>query len=129
MSMFFELLDTSSGNLIKEFETEREAIDALRAVGHEYGVEHLRHLALLCFQNGHPTLVARDDELVALANGVTGRHRYESFDIFRAIRVTSAISPTYVTIEFLRSSETPLAEAFQKGQQTATGYLESTLVA
>lgn len=65
MSEFFQLLDVSSGNVINEFDTEQEALAALGAVGHEHGLAELANLALLRFEDGHPRLVAMEDELIA----------------------------------------------------------------
>lgn len=129
MSVFFELLDTSSGNFVKDFETEREAFEALEAVGREYGREQLRGLALLCFQNGHPTLIARDDDLVALLNADEKTHQHKSFHFRRATRVTSATTKAYVTFEFLQSLGMAPQGSFQIDQLTATRYLESSCVA
>ena len=65
MSMFYQLLDRSSGNVITEFDTEEEAFAALCRVGRDHGLEELQHLALLRFEDGHPSLIAMEDELLA----------------------------------------------------------------
>jgi hypothetical protein len=64
MSVFYQLLDVLSGNIVTEFETEEEAIAALCRVGRDHGLAEIDHLALLRFEDGHPSLVAMDDDLV-----------------------------------------------------------------
>lgn len=68
MTVFFQLMDTTSGNVIRDYDTENEALDELRGVARSYGLEEIRGLALLKFEDGHPTLVAMDDELIAYLN-------------------------------------------------------------
>jgi hypothetical protein len=68
MDVFFQLLDRSSGNVIKDYPSQEAALEELRRLGTEYGVEELRTLALLRFQDGQPSLVAMEDDLVALLN-------------------------------------------------------------
>lgn len=66
MSEFFELLDTASGNVLDDFDTEQEALAALRLLSHEHGGDAVEELALLRFADDHPTLIAMGKELVAL---------------------------------------------------------------
>jgi hypothetical protein len=63
MSMFFQLLDVTTGNLVTEFQSEDEAIAALSAVQVEEGDEPILDFALFRFDNGHPSLVAKRGEL------------------------------------------------------------------
>jgi hypothetical protein len=64
MSIFFQLLDVTTGNLITEFQSEDEAISALIAVQVEEGDEPILDFALFRFDNGRPSLVAKRGELV-----------------------------------------------------------------
>jgi hypothetical protein len=64
MIVFFELFDLVSGNVIEDFATEEAAIDALRAAEREHGPEAIGDIALLRFDNGHPTLIAMEGDLV-----------------------------------------------------------------
>jgi hypothetical protein len=74
MSVFCQMLDRSSGNVIKDYPSEEAALEELRTIGQEYGFDEIRTLALLKFQDGHPTLVAMEDELIALLNVGTESH-------------------------------------------------------
>jgi hypothetical protein len=69
--VFYELLDSASGNVLDDFDTEREALDALRLFLREHGSEALAELALLRFEDDHPTLVAMGSELVDLVEATT----------------------------------------------------------
>jgi hypothetical protein len=66
MSVFFQLLDRSSGNVIKDYPSKEAALEELRGVAQEHGVDEVRTLALLKFQDGRPMLVAMEEDLVAL---------------------------------------------------------------
>ena len=52
------------GNLVAEFDSEDEAIEALRKVQTEEGDESLLEFALLQFLHDRPTLVAKEGGLV-----------------------------------------------------------------
>ncbi len=65
MAIFFQLLDRTSGNVIRDYDTEDDAFDELRDVAQNYGQDEIRGLALLKFEDGRPTLVAMYDELIA----------------------------------------------------------------
>ena len=65
MSVFYQVLDVSSGNVITDFDTEEDAFVAMCRVGQKHGLAELAHLALLRFEDGHPSLVAMEDELLA----------------------------------------------------------------
>lgn len=63
MDVFFELFDLVSGNVVDDFATEDEAMEALRAAEREHGLEAIHDIALLRFENGHPSLVAMERDL------------------------------------------------------------------
>lgn len=65
MDEFLELVDWSTGNVIADFDTEEEALADLLTEARDYGFDGIRTYALLRYQNGHPTLIAMEDELVA----------------------------------------------------------------
>jgi hypothetical protein len=65
MDAFYQLWDTTTGNLVTEFDTEDEAIEALLEIQAEEGDDPILEYGLLRFQNDHPTLVARERDLVA----------------------------------------------------------------
>ena len=64
MNTFFQLWDTTTGNLVTEFDSEDEAIEALLGVQTEDGDGPLMEFALFQFQDDHPTLVAKERDLV-----------------------------------------------------------------
>lgn len=64
MSVFFHLLDLTTGNLVTEFRSEDEAISALNAIQVEEGDQPILDLALFRFHNGQPSLVAKQGELL-----------------------------------------------------------------
>jgi hypothetical protein len=66
MKVYFELLDTASGMMLKAYDTEAEALEDLRAFGREHGKDQLRGLALLRVVDDRPSLIAMDDQLVTL---------------------------------------------------------------
>lgn len=65
MNVFYQVLDVSSGNVVTEFDTEVDAFAALCRVGQEHGLAEMAHLALLRFEDGHPSLIVMEDDLVA----------------------------------------------------------------
>lgn len=65
MSDFFELVDWSTGNVIDDFDSEEAALADLLTEGRQYGFDDIRAYALLQYQDGHPTLIAMEDDLVA----------------------------------------------------------------
>ena len=67
MNLPFLLFDLQSGNAIAAFVNERDALDALREAATEDGVESIENLSLLVIQDGHPTLIAMEDDLVQRA--------------------------------------------------------------
>lgn len=64
MKIFFEMFDLESGNVIEDFETEQDAMDALAATERTFGSEAIENVALLRFDDGHPTLVAMEHDLI-----------------------------------------------------------------
>jgi hypothetical protein len=79
MSTYFELLDRASGTMLKDYDTEAEALDDLRAFGREHGQAQLQGLALLRISDDRPVLVAMDDDLitrVAQSEAITRRARW-----------------------------------------------------
>ena len=60
----FQLWDITTGNLVTEFDSEDEAIEALSSVQADDGDDPLLELALFRFQDGRPTLVAKASDLV-----------------------------------------------------------------
>lgn len=70
MSVFFQVIDRTSGNVIKDYETEAAALNELEAVARAYGFDEIRDYALLTFQDGLPTHAAMEDELVALVQAI-----------------------------------------------------------
>jgi hypothetical protein len=62
-----------SGNLFADFATEDEAWDALRQWAAEFGLEELHDLGLMRLENGRPTLVAMEDDLVQRVERELGR--------------------------------------------------------
>lgn len=64
MNEFFQLWDTTTGNLITEFDSEDEAIEALCEVRSEDGDGPLLEFALFRFRDGRPTLLAKERDLV-----------------------------------------------------------------
>lgn len=67
MSTSILLLDLPSGNVMTDFATEREAWDALRGWARDEGVEAITDLSLLSIQDGEPTVIAMEDDLVRRA--------------------------------------------------------------
>lgn len=58
------LYDLPSGNVITDFATESDAWDALCRAAADDGLESIANLSLLRMENGQPTLIAMDDDLV-----------------------------------------------------------------
>jgi hypothetical protein len=60
----WELFDTESGNVIEDFATEQDALDALIDVVSQHGGAAIETFALTHMDSGKPTLIAMQDELV-----------------------------------------------------------------
>ena len=63
------LFDLVSGNFFSDFASEDEAWEELRRWAAESGPEELRGLALMRYLDGHPTLIAMEEDLVRRALG------------------------------------------------------------
>jgi hypothetical protein len=66
MDSYFELFDLASGNVIEDYECERDAIAALVDVVLNHGIRVIGTFALTRVQSGQPTLIAMEDDLVRL---------------------------------------------------------------
>lgn len=64
MNAFFQLWDRTTGNLVAEFDSEDDVIEALSGVQREDGDESLLGFALFRFEDDRPTLVAKERDLV-----------------------------------------------------------------
>jgi hypothetical protein len=64
MNTFFQLWDRTTGNLVTEFDSEDEAIEALCRVQAEDGEEALLEFALVRFQDDRPTLITKERDLI-----------------------------------------------------------------
>jgi hypothetical protein len=74
MNAFFQLWDTTTGNLVTEFDSEDEAIALLCGVRAEEGDEPLLGFALFRFEDDRPSLVAKEGDLVTyVVQAQTGR--------------------------------------------------------
>jgi hypothetical protein len=58
------LLDLPTGNIITDFASERDAWDALLSWARDDGLEAIAGLSLLRVQDGDPTLIAMEGDLV-----------------------------------------------------------------
>jgi hypothetical protein len=58
------LFDLLSGNVITDYACESDAWTALREIAEEDGLEAIADLSLMRMRDGHPTLIAMEDELV-----------------------------------------------------------------
>lgn len=70
MSVFYQLIDRMTGNVIKDYETETDALKELDVVGREHGFDEIRDYALLTFEDGSPIHAAMEGELVALVQAL-----------------------------------------------------------
>jgi hypothetical protein len=66
------LLDLPSGNVITDFASERDAWDALLSWACDDGLDALAGLSLMRIQDGDPTRIAMEDELVRRVAGELG---------------------------------------------------------
>lgn len=74
MDVFYELFDLATGNVIDDFATEDDALDALRDAEQEHGPHAISDVALLRYDDGHPTLVAMEHDLIArVTESVSGQ--------------------------------------------------------
>ncbi|HET7603711.1 MAG TPA: hypothetical protein VFK36_11885 [Gemmatimonadales bacterium] len=70
MSEFFQLIDRTTGNVIKDYETEAAALNELETVARTHGLEEIRDFALLEFRDGLPIRAAMEEELAALVQAI-----------------------------------------------------------
>lgn len=63
--MCYEWFDLATRNVIDAFASEEHALEALCTAEHEYGPAAISDVALLRYDDGHPTLVAMERDLVA----------------------------------------------------------------
>jgi hypothetical protein len=76
METFYEVLDGSTGNVIKDYPSEEAAIAELTLIANTYGVDEIKRLVLMRFEDGRPSLVAADEDLIArLVDDGTQYHR------------------------------------------------------
>lgn len=64
MKVFYELSDLRSGNVMANYSREEDAWLALAEIARDQGLDQINELALLRFEDGHPVLVAMDEQLV-----------------------------------------------------------------
>ena len=64
MTTFFVLYDSTTANLVTEFDTEEEAIELLSQIQDDEGDEAILEYALFQYEDDRPTLVAREHDLV-----------------------------------------------------------------
>jgi hypothetical protein len=65
MNTFFQVWDTTTGNLVTEFDSENDAIEALSGFLAEEGDKSLLALALFRYQDDRPFLIAKEGDLVS----------------------------------------------------------------
>jgi hypothetical protein len=71
-----QLFDLVSGNVMAAFASEGEALNAIRDSAAEDSVESIENLSLMFIRDGHPTLIAMEEDLVHRALGndeISGR--------------------------------------------------------
>jgi hypothetical protein len=64
MDDYVELYDLRSGNLMANFDDEREAWEELRHMAVKFGLEQIEGLGLSQVRDGQDTLIAMEDDLV-----------------------------------------------------------------
>jgi hypothetical protein len=65
MDSYYELFDLASGNVIEDYVSERDAIDALIQVAANHGLRAIETFALMHVSSGKPALIAMEVELMA----------------------------------------------------------------
>ncbi len=70
--MSYLLFCLRSGNVITDFASERDAWDALLSWARDDGLDALAGLSLMRIQDGDPTRIAMEDELVCRVAGELG---------------------------------------------------------
>jgi hypothetical protein len=64
MDAYYELFDLDSGNVIEDYDRERDAIDALIQVVLEHGAQAIATFALTYMESGKPILIAMQEDLI-----------------------------------------------------------------
>jgi hypothetical protein len=64
MDSYYELFDLASGNVIANYETESDAMDALVQVVIDHGLQAIETFALTQVTSGQPRLIAMQEQLV-----------------------------------------------------------------
>lgn len=77
MKTFYEIIDGSSGNVIKDYPSEEAALAELTIIVETHGISEIRDLVLMRFDDGQPSLVAAEEGLVALLEKDAARNRIE----------------------------------------------------
>jgi hypothetical protein len=78
MHSSYELVDLRSGNMIEDYDHERDAIETLVRVAEVHGIEAIATFALAHMQGSKRRLVAMQDELVSRVEqemGLVSQHR------------------------------------------------------
>lgn len=73
MDSYYELVDVASGNMIEDYDHERDAIEALVRVVEEHGSEAIATFALAHVQGSQRRLVAMQVDLVLRVEQEMGR--------------------------------------------------------
>lgn len=77
MKRFYEIIDGSTGNVIKDFPSEETAFAELTIIVETYGEAEIKDLVLMRFDDGQPSLVAAEEDLVSLLAAEATRRRIE----------------------------------------------------
>jgi hypothetical protein len=65
MDSFYEVLGGSTGNVIKDYPSEEAGLAELTMIARTHGIEEIKNLVLMRFEDGRPSLVAAEEELIA----------------------------------------------------------------
>lgn len=65
MDSYYELFDLASGNMVEDYDHERDAIEALMHIVAEHGSQAIATFALTAVHEGQSTLIAMQGDLVA----------------------------------------------------------------
>jgi hypothetical protein len=127
MDQHYELIDLESGNFVGDYETVDDAIATLRRAAQRYGRSAIERLSLVRVRGDDESLVALDDDLLALLE--SGSHG--ALQIREAITRSSAIVEGIITYERLLGygyGKTPV-ESHLTPDVTTTNRLELACVA
>jgi hypothetical protein len=73
LERLYVLFDLMSGNVITDYANESDAWQALCRAAADDGLESIANLSLLRVEDGQPTLIAMDDDLVRRVERELGR--------------------------------------------------------